>query len=239
MATGTYVRLTKDQESSLKNITPGELNQPIDVQKQSCAKCEHCGQNLPPSYEPPADEDWATGIFGCTEDVDSCLVGLFCPCVLFGRHMESLNDEISSRGACVGHLVCIEGGIALAALTAAFHGIDPDTACLITEGLLFSWWVCGIYTGMARQMLQRKYHLKDLPCDPCMVHCCLHWCAMCQEHREMKLHLSCNDNPTTTLVDPPPLQEMTTTTQNNDDQVVADSSGKEIVPYEDLEIESP
>ncbi|KAH0720199.1 hypothetical protein KY290_006551 [Solanum tuberosum] len=160
METGTYVRLTKDQESSLQNITPGELNQPIDVQKQSCAKCEHCGQNLPPSYEPPADEDWATGIFGCTEDVDSCLVGLFCPCVLFGRHMESLNDEISSRGACVGHLVCIEGGIALAALTAAFHGIDPDTACLITEGLLFSWWVCGIYTGMARQMLQRKYHLK-------------------------------------------------------------------------------
>lgn len=33
MATGTYVRLTKDQESSLQNITPGELNQPIDVQK--------------------------------------------------------------------------------------------------------------------------------------------------------------------------------------------------------------
>ncbi|PHT36259.1 Cell number regulator 6 [Capsicum baccatum] len=74
--------------------------------------------------------------------------------------METLNDEISSRGACVGHMVCIEGGIALAALTAAFHGIDPDTACLVTEGLLFSWWVCGIYTGMARQMLQRKYHLK-------------------------------------------------------------------------------
>lgn len=33
MATGTYVRLTKEQESSLQNITPGELNQPIDVQK--------------------------------------------------------------------------------------------------------------------------------------------------------------------------------------------------------------
>lgn len=74
--------------------------------------------------------------------------------------MEKLNDEISSRGACIGHVVCIEGGITLAALTAAFHGIDPDTACLITEGLLFTWWVCGIYTGMARQMLQTKYHLK-------------------------------------------------------------------------------
>ncbi|CAN4099420.1 unnamed protein product [Withania somnifera] len=217
MATGTYVRLTKEQESLLQNITPGELNQPIDVQKQTSAKCEHCGQNLPPSYEPPGDEDWATGIFGCTEDVDSCLLGLFCPCVLFGRHMENLNDEISSGGACVGHLVCIEGGIALAALTAAFHGIDPDIACLVTEGLLFSRW--------------------DSPCDPCMVHCCLHWCAMCQEHREMKLHLLCNDNPTATVVEPPAVQEMTAI--ENDDQDIANSSSKDIVPYENLEIESP
>lgn len=81
-------------------------------------------------------------------------------------------------------------------------------------------------------------YTQDSPCDPCMVHCCLHWCALCQEHREMKLHLSCDDEPTTTVVDPPPLQEMTTS-EKNDDHNVANSSGKEIVPFEDLEIESP
>ncbi|CAH9092430.1 unnamed protein product [Cuscuta europaea] len=88
------------------------------------------------------------------------LIGLFCPCVLFGRNVESLNEEISQAGACGGHIICVEGGIMLAVATAAMHGIDPDTMCLITEGLLFTWWVCGIYTGMARQALQRKYHLK-------------------------------------------------------------------------------
>ncbi|XP_057802783.1 uncharacterized protein LOC131018075, partial [Salvia miltiorrhiza] len=90
----------------------------------------------------------------------SGLTGLFCPCVLFGRNVTTLNDDIPERSACIGHAVCIEGGIALAIATAACNGIDPDTACLLTEGLLFAWWVCGIYTGMGRQLLQRKYHLK-------------------------------------------------------------------------------
>lgn len=69
-----------------------------------------------------------------------------------------------------------------------------------------------------------------------MVHCCLHWCALCQEHREMKLHLSANDTPATTVVSPPPVQEMNAS--GNDDQVEANSSGKEIVPYDNLEMQS-
>lgn len=92
--------------------------------------------------------------------VKSGLTGLFCPCLLFGRNIASMNDEIVSEQACVGHAVCVEGGITLALVTASCNGIDPDTVCLITEGLLFAWWVCGIYTGMGRQLLQRKYHLR-------------------------------------------------------------------------------
>jgi len=48
----------------------------------------------------------------------------------------------------------------LAAATAYTYGIDPQTTCLIWEGLLFAWWMCGIYTGNVRQELQKKYHLK-------------------------------------------------------------------------------
>ncbi|KAG6434477.1 hypothetical protein SASPL_106114 [Salvia splendens] len=166
MEEGSYVKLTEDQ-IALQNITPGELNQPIDIEKVHGRTCELCGQTLPVSYVPPADEDWATGIFGCLEDSNS-----------------------------------------FAALTMACNGmIDPDTVCLVTEGLLFAWWVCAIYSGMGRQLLQRKYHLKDSPCDPCAVHCCLHWCAICQEHREMKHHLS-EESAAIVDLDPPQLQEM-------------------------------
>ncbi|KAF3433150.1 hypothetical protein FNV43_RR24252 [Rhamnella rubrinervis] len=220
MADGTvqsrYVKLTKDQ-APLEDIRPGELNQPIDVPQLNVRKCHECGQTLPESFEPPADEPWTTGIFGCSEDRDSCWTGLFCPCVLFGRNIESLREDTPWTTPCICHAVCIEGGLAVAAATAVLHGIiDPRTSFLICEGLLFAWWMCGIYTGLVRQSLQKKYHLKNSPCDPCMVHCCLHWCALCQEHREMKGRLSENVVMPMTIVNPPPVQEMKSADENQD-----------------------
>ncbi|KAI4356685.1 hypothetical protein L6164_000689 [Bauhinia variegata] len=202
-----YVRLKREQ-APLQDIAPGELNQPIEVPQLNVHRCHECGQPLPESYQPPADEDWTTGICGCAEDTESCWTGIFCPCVLFGRNVEALKEEIPWTNACVCHAMCIEGGIALAAATIFFHGIDPETSFLIAEGLFFTWWMCGIYAGLFRQALQKNYHLKDSPCDPCMVHCCMHWCAICQEHREMRNHLSENATMTTTIMNPPPVQEM-------------------------------
>ncbi|KAG1360759.1 cell number regulator 6 [Cocos nucifera] len=211
MADGTtrqYVKLTKDQDAPMEEIQPGELNQPIRVPQLEVRRCTECGQALPESYEPPADEAWTTGIFGCFEDMESCWTGLFCPCVLFGHNVEKIQEEIPWKNACICHAICVEGGIALAAATAVFHGIDPETSFLIGEGLLFAWWMCGIYTGLFRQSLQKKYHLKNSPCDPCMVHCCMHWCANCQEHRETKGRLSDNTVMQTTIINPPTVQEM-------------------------------
>ncbi|KAK9120599.1 hypothetical protein Syun_018216 [Stephania yunnanensis] len=133
MADGTeqsrYVKLTKAHDAPLE-ITPGELNQPVHVPQLEIRRCHECGQTLPESYEPPANEDWSTGIFACTEDTESCWNGLFCPCVLFGRNVESLREDIPWTQACICHAICVEGGIALAAATAIFHGIDPKMAFL-------------------------------------------------------------------------------------------------------------
>lgn len=98
-----------------------------------------------------------------SETVKSCITGwsgLFCPCVLFGRNVEQLREDIPWSNACVCHALCVEGGLTLAAATALFHGIDPRTSFLICEGLLFTWWMCAIYTGLFRQSLQKQYHLK-------------------------------------------------------------------------------
>ncbi|XP_062209517.1 cell number regulator 6 [Phragmites australis] len=205
-----YVKLTKDQDAPLpaEDIRPGELNQPVHVPQLAGRRCSECGQVLPESYEPPADEPWTTGIFGCTDDPETCRTGLFCPCVLFGRNVEALREDIPWTTPCVCHAVFVEGGITLAILTAIFHGVDPRTSFLIGEGLVFSWWLCATYTGIFRQELQRKYHLKNSPCDPCMVHCCLHWCANCQEHRERRGRLAENSAVPMTAVNPPPVQEM-------------------------------
>ncbi|KAG8477335.1 hypothetical protein CXB51_030189 [Gossypium anomalum] len=215
-----YVRLTKEKEP-LEEITPGELNQPVQVPQLVVHRCLECGQPLPESYEPPADEDWTTGVFGCFEDTESCVTGLFCPCLLFGQNVETLRDDIKRNDACFCHALCVEGGMVIAAATLFFHGIDPQTSFLIGETLVFAWWLCGIYNGLFRQSLQKKYHLKNSPCHPCLVHCCLHWCALCQEHRELKNHLSDNVDMQMTLLKPPPVQVMTSDGQKQEEPAPA------------------
>lgn len=66
--------------------------------------------------------------------------------------------------------------------------------------------------------------LQNSPCDPCLVHCCLHWCAICQEHRELKNHLSDNAAVAMTVTNPPPVQEMKTG-ENKESASSASSSG--------------
>ncbi|KAM1507565.1 hypothetical protein ACFX10_016995 [Malus domestica] len=182
MADGTahsrYVKLTNDQAPA-EDIKPGELNQLIEVPQLNVHRCHECGQPLPESYQPPGDEPWTTGIFGCAEDRESCLIGLFCPCVLFGRNVESLRDDTPWNRPCICHAVCIEG-------------------------------------GLVRQSLQKKYHLQNSPCDPCLTHYCLHWCALCQEHREMKGRLSDNVVMPMTVVNPPQVQQMKSADDNQD-----------------------
>uniref|UniRef100_A0A0D6QZQ0 Cell number regulator 6 n=1 Tax=Araucaria cunninghamii TaxID=56994 RepID=A0A0D6QZQ0_ARACU len=204
-----YVKLTKERgESQLEDIRPGELNQPVQVPQSTVHTCRECGQPLPESYQPPANEPWTTGICGCAEDPESCWLGLFCPCVLFGRNVERLREDTPWTQPCTCHAIFVEGGMALGVATAIFHGVDPHSAFLIGEGLLFAWWMCGIYTGLFRQSLQKKYHLRNSPCDPCLVHCCMHWCALCQEHREMQGRLSDDIVMPMTVINPPVPQEM-------------------------------
>ncbi|XP_039003045.1 cell number regulator 6-like [Hibiscus syriacus] len=222
-----YVRLGREKDP-VEDITPGELNQPVTVPQLIVHRCSECGQPLPESYEPLADEDWTTGIFGCLQDTQSCRMGMFCPCVLFGQNVETLREHVARNDACLCHAVCVEGGMAAAAAaTLFFHGIDPQTSFLICETLLFAWWLCGIYNGLFRQSLQKKYHLKDSPCDPCLVHCCLHWCALCQEHREMKNHINDDTEMPITIIKPPPVQEMNMAADEDnrkDDRPTASSS---------------
>jgi len=74
--------------------------------------------------------------------------------------VESLKEEIPWTTPCICHAVFVEGGLALGAATVALHGINPKAVFLVAECLLFAWWMCGIYTGLFRQELQRKYHLE-------------------------------------------------------------------------------
>ena len=117
---------------------------------------------------------WTICLFS-DDDLYAGWTGLFCPCVLFGRNVERLKDDVQWTTPCVCHAIFVEGGIALGATTVALHGLSPSSVFLVAEGLLFAWWMCGIYTGLFRQELQRKYHLQVNPpstCDCPLCKCC-------------------------------------------------------------------
>ncbi|CAN6562265.1 unnamed protein product [Malus baccata var. baccata] len=120
-------------------------------------------------------------------DSSSSLTGLFCPCVLFGRNVESLRDDTPWNRPCICHAICIEG-------------------------------------GLVRQSLRKKYHLKNSPCDPCLTHCCLHWCALCQEHMEMKGRLKDDDVMLMTVINLPQVQQMKSADNNQDSAALSSTN---------------
>ncbi|KZV43418.1 cell number regulator 6, partial [Dorcoceras hygrometricum] len=177
----------------------------MQLHVQRSFECEYPFQE---GFHGPAKEPWSTGIFECAQDRESCLMGLFCPCVLFGRNVEQVT-ECTWIAPCVCHAVFVEGGIALAAATAALHGcIGPATAGCICEVLFSGWMMSGLCTGTVRESLEDTYHLERWPCDACLVHSYLHWCAICQEHRELKACLRDDVKIPMTIVNPPPVQKM-------------------------------
>ncbi|KAK4353124.1 hypothetical protein RND71_028642 [Anisodus tanguticus] len=99
-------------------------------------KCNECGQVLPESFEPPVDESWTSGIFGCAEDKDSCWRRFFCPCVLFGRNVKSLREDTPCSTPCVCHAIFVEGGIALVAATTTFHVTAEEVSSQVFQLLM-------------------------------------------------------------------------------------------------------
>ncbi|KAJ1692812.1 hypothetical protein LUZ63_009510 [Rhynchospora breviuscula] len=206
----SYVKLTKEQAAPTEDITPGELNQPIRVPQLHRKRCLECQQELPESHNPPSDEPWMTGICGCAEDPESCKIGLFCPCVLYGKNLETL-EGTPWQEACSGHACFLVAGAAMMVSLATCQ-MSPDTVWCISEGLLCGWFIFSATISSGREQMQKKFHLENSPCDSCCVHALMHPCAICQEHREMKRLIIDVEKKEDTVIDPPAVQEMSTST---------------------------
>eukprot|EP00271_Cylindrocystis_brebissonii_P009340 TRINITY_DN240_c0_g1_i1.p1 TRINITY_DN240_c0_g1~~TRINITY_DN240_c0_g1_i1.p1 ORF type:complete len:179 (-),score=19.64 TRINITY_DN240_c0_g1_i1:1937-2473(-) len=130
------------------------------------------------------EEHWNTGIFDCYQDRNSCLLGLFCPCVLFGQNVESLHGR-----ACLGP--CFLHCISLGCVAVWLVPIIGPAAYWLTP---ISCYACGYRTE-----IRSKYHLTDRPFGDCCTHFLCHPCALCQEHRQMKWGPSGRQGPMSNL----------------------------------------
>ncbi|XP_050221038.1 cell number regulator 2-like [Mercurialis annua] len=101
---------------------------------------------------------WSTGLCGCFEDMSSCCLTCWCPCVTFGRIAEMADRGSTAcgvSGALYTLMLCLTG-----------------CSCM--------------YSCFYRSKLRGQFFLEESPCTDCCVHCFCEECALCQEYRELK-----------------------------------------------------
>ncbi|KAK3421497.1 protein PLANT CADMIUM RESISTANCE 2 [Eucalyptus grandis] len=104
------------------------------------------------------EHPWSTGLCGCFDDIKSCCITYWCPCITFGQISEILDK---------GETTCV--------MNCAIYTL----ICWLTS--------CAcLYSCCYRTKLRREFGLKEDPCNDCLVHCCCMYCALCQEYRELK-----------------------------------------------------
>jgi len=122
---------------------------------------------------------WSSGWCDCFNDLNSCLLACFCPCVLFGMTYSVTNAAVWGNGVppdetCKQNMgSCLLGGCCFV-LLANLGGAFP----------LF----CGCWN---RGNLRAKLGITQGDCSSCMGDCCIWFCcpccAMTQEWRELKI----------------------------------------------------
>lgn len=115
---------------------------------------------------------WSSGICACCDDMQSCCVGLLCPCFLFGKNAEFLGSG-TFMGSCMTHFI--------------LWVLVNTVCCLATDGILLGLPGCFVacYTCGYRRELRLKYNLPEEPCGDFVTHFFCHFCAICQEYREI------------------------------------------------------
>ncbi|GMY18327.1 protein PLANT CADMIUM RESISTANCE 3-like [Fagus crenata] len=101
---------------------------------------------------------WSTGLCDCCDDVNSCCLTCWCPCITFGRIAEIVDRGSTSCGV---------------------------SGALYTLIMFVTGCSC-LYSCFYRSKLRGQYFLEESPCTDCCIHCCCEECSLCQEYRELK-----------------------------------------------------
>ncbi|KAL5722180.1 Protein PLANT CADMIUM RESISTANCE 11 [Ranunculus cassubicifolius] len=109
-------------------------------------------------FHPKHPVPWSSGLCNCFDDISTCCLTCWCPCVTFGRIAEIVDRGSTSCGV---------------------------SAALYTLILCVTGCSC-LYSCFYRSKLRGQYFLEESPCSDCCIHCCCEECSLCQEYRELK-----------------------------------------------------
>ncbi|XVF41272.1 hypothetical protein PTKIN_Ptkin01aG0267300 [Pterospermum kingtungense] len=133
------------------------------------------GESRPSQSQPqsqPQSLRWSSGICACCDDMQSCCIGLFVPCFLFGKNAEFLGSG-TLVGSCITHFI--------------LWAFVNTLCCVLSQGFLLALPGCFVscYACGYRRTLRSRYNLEEAPCGDFATHFFCHLCAICQEYREI------------------------------------------------------
>ena len=127
-------------------------------------------------------EDWDDSVLSCSNDVDSCYLGLFCSPILLAK----LYDKTLIKGIfphiCILYLV-------MYIYSTKDSVSDQHISLPVTQSIFFG------YVYYLRKMFKRNNNMVENRCQDCIYSLCIPSCVLCQIARHHKNKMTNDDIP--------------------------------------------
>ncbi|RDW89972.1 PLAC8 family protein [Aspergillus mulundensis] len=104
--------------------------------------------------------EWNNSVWSCFSPVQACLMSCFCPCMLYGKQAERLDDPGLKEGRNVNGDCCLY-------LLASCCGLN---------------WVLQM---MKRRDMREKFGIDGSVGEDCILSCCCSCCVLVQQEKEL------------------------------------------------------
>ncbi|KAK8209668.1 PLAC8 family-domain-containing protein [Phyllosticta capitalensis] len=117
---------------------------------------------------PGSKQEWKHSLCECSADCGTCMTGVFCPCILFGKTAFRLRRKNEKKDP-----TDLLGW-------SSFNGSCAAMAATVVCGL------CGMFPLFHRTRLRHLYHLEGNALSDAVKACCCCCCAVIQNEREVR-----------------------------------------------------
>jgi Cys-rich protein (TIGR01571 family) len=130
------------------------------------------GQISHPNMESVSSKDWSNSLCSCGPDPSTCLTGLFCPCVIYGRTSYRLSQKSSKNDPTdmLGHST-------------------TNGSCMLMSLSCGLWW---LFPMLQRTRIRHMYKLGGNMGSDLLRGCCCCCCVAVQNEREVKVREEAN-----------------------------------------------
>ncbi|KAL4909656.1 PLAC8 family-domain-containing protein [Aspergillus multicolor] len=122
--------------------------------------------------------EWNNSVWSCFSPIQACFMSWCCPCMLYGKQSERLEDPGLKEGSNVN------GDVSLPTPPSLFHPLIMLRQCclfLLANCCGLQW----VLMMMKRRDMREKFGIKGSVGGDCILSCCCSCCVLVQQEKEL------------------------------------------------------